>query len=1317
MNGFENMELMMRKNKFTLSENTANHLFENFPQMLCSIDSNSNILHVNNAFKDFLGIKRDSVIGKSISDFIHPEDRKKIAEWGEPPEYRIRHRNGEFKWVFFSELSYGGEKNRILLVEDRSEYKEKESKLLEIEDTYREIFNSSSEAIFIHDAETGKVIDVNDTMLKMYGVTREEVLNGDASGFSANNKQYNQEKARKYLTETLAKGKVIFPWLAKKKDGELFWVEVSLIRSRIAGELRIVAFVRDLTERVKAENEIAKSNLLYQTIFNAAGDAIFLMEQGYFIDCNKTTLEIFRCSRDEIIGKTPDEFSPEYQPNGRLSAEFAREYIDKAYKEGVQRFKWRHKRLNGEEFETEVSLNRVIIDGNSYIHAIVRDMTEIYNYISELAQSEAKFFSIFKHAFFAIGIFDLGIGKLIDINDLFIDVVGIKKEKLLGMEFFELASLVPREIFSSLKNKYNLEKNKIDRIEIAYTRPDNEKRDILLSVEKFKNDSELLLIFLDDVTEQKKNQEELIKRGEFEKLIISISNRFINVPLGEIDLNIKKALREISKFLMVEAGTLFLFNEKTEKINISHLWMERGGGDRLKFLRILDLERLKWWKEHIFNKQMIVIDNPEILPEDLSPTEKKLFYSVGLKTFVNIPMVFEGKVVGVLSFDSVKHTRRWRDYELANLQILGQIFVSVIMHRGAEEALIKSEALFRSVIHNMNDIIFILDENASVKYTSPSVKQVLGYSPEDFLYKNAFEFIHPDDLELVKRDFTDVVQDENDRLPTIFRIRSKQGEWIFLEGIGSNLLEETSVGGIVITARDLTQRMKNEEKLKEAGEKYRNIFDNIYNLYVEISGDGVFQVISPSIKRITGFDGEDFIGRKFDKLVLSDLSWHEIIESMERDEILKEIDINLRSKDKGIIPGKLTIRLDSSDGSWTKAIGSIRDISENKLLEEQLRQSQKMEAVGRLAGGIAHDFNNILTAILGNADLALFSIEKDNTAFKYVEDIKNAADKASQLTRQLLAFSRSNILDTKAVGINRLISDLRPMLERLIPENIRIVFSFDSSSPKVLADKGQLEQVIINLVINASDAMPEGGEIRLITSLYKTDKPVQGHGKSLPAGTYGCIEVQDTGIGIDEDMKEIIFEPFFTTKDPSKGTGLGLSVVYRIIEQHKGVISVKSVPGKGTSFILFLPRAEESLSEKKEGKEMEFFSIDGNGRTILLIEDNPGVKRFVRDSIERYNFSVQTADIPSEALGLAEKHKGEISLIISDVVMPEMNGKELVAKLYKILGALPVIYISGYTDSLIDIDEMKERHTYFIAKPFTIEKLLREVNKALNEFK
>jgi CheY-like chemotaxis protein len=291
------------------------------------------------------------------------------------------------------------------------------------------------------------------------------------------------------------------------------------------------------------------------------------------------------------------------------------------------------------------------------------------------------------------------------------------------------------------------------------------------------------------------------------------------------------------------------------------------------------------------------------------------------------------------------------------------------------------------------------------------------------------------------------------------------------------------------------------------------------------------------------------------------------------------------------------------------------------------------------------------------------------------------------------------------------------MLERLIPENIRIVFSFDSSSPKVLADKGQLEQVIINLVINASDAMPEGGEIRLITSLYKTDKPVQGHGKSLPAGTYGCIEVQDTGIGIDEDMKEIIFEPFFTTKDPSKGTGLGLSVVYRIIEQHKGVISVKSVPGKGTSFILFLPRAKESLSEKKEGKEMEFFSIDGNGRTILLIEDNPGVKRFVRDSIERYNFSVQTADIPSEALGLAEKHKGEISLIISDVVMPEMNGKELVAKLYKILGALPVIYISGYTDSLIDIDEMKERHTYFIAKPFTIEKLLREVNKALNEFK
>jgi len=410
---------------------------------------------------------------------------------------------------------------------------------------------------------------------------------------------------------------------------------------------------------------------------------------------------------------------------------------------------------------------------------------------------------------------------------------------------------------------------------------------------------------------------------------------------------------------------------------------------------------------------------------------------------------------------------------------------------------------------------------------------------------------------------------------------------------------------------------------------------------------------------------------------------------------------------KGQMDGKLLIR-------------AIRYATERKraereivALQEQLFQSQKMEAVGRLAGGIAHDFNNLLTVIKGFAELSLDELSEEVSLRVNLLEVKRASEQAINLTRQLLAFGRRQIFEMEVVDLNTILQDLEKMLRRIIGEDIEMVIFLDEKLGRVKTDPAQIEQVILNLAVNARDAMPSGGILTIETANAELTEEYTRTHVSITSGSYVMLSVSDTGCGMTPEIKERIFDPFFTTKEKGKGTGLGLSTVYGIVKQSKGNIWVYSEPGKGATFKIYLPRVDESAEELRD--KMEIKEVPHGVETILIAEDDKAVRNLAVQALKRQGYSVLEAHDADEVLDLCKQQKGPIHLILTDVVMPQMSGRQLVENIKQVREDFKVLYMSGYTDDAIVHHGVLEKGVNFIPKPFTIDRLARKVREVLDE--
>ena len=507
---------------------------------------------------------------------------------------------------------------------------------------------------------------------------------------------------------------------------------------------------------------------------------------------------------------------------------------------------------------------------------------------------------------------------------------------------------------------------------------------------------------------------------------------------------------------------------------------------------------------------------------------------------------------------------------------------------------------------------------------------------------------------------------------------------------------------------------RNEEALRRSEARYRSLVQSaVYGIY-RSSLDGRFLDVNPALVSMLGYgSNEDVLSLDPKRDIFVDPSEQaRLIREFQSGVRLDNVEVQWKRKDASPITVRLSGRVVSASGEPGDVLEIIaEDITERRVLEDQFRQAQKMEAVGRLAGGVAHDFNNLLMVINGYTEVLLEQTEATQPFRQKIEAIQQAADRATTLTRQLLAFSRKQFLELKLVDVNAIVSDMERLLRPLIGENIELIAKLAMDLGRTRADAGQIEQVIMNLVVNSKDAMPSGGKIIIQTANVSLDDDLRREYSYIQPGPYVMLSISDTGVGMDKETQSRIFEPFFTTKEKGKGTGLGLSTAYGIIKQSGGYVFVQSELGRGTTFRIYLPQVDEAAEPLSHVRASQASS--GGSETVLLVEDEESVRQLVRDTLEAKGYKVLEAEQGHTALQIADAHQGSIDVLITDVVMPGMSGRELAQRLSASHPRTKVLFVSGYTEDAIVHQGVLDPGTAFLQKPFTLQALSRKVRDVL----
>jgi two-component system cell cycle sensor histidine kinase/response regulator CckA len=701
------------------------------------------------------------------------------------------------------------------------------------------------------------------------------------------------------------------------------------------------------------------------------------------------------------------------------------------------------------------------------------------------------------------------------------------------------------------------------------------------------------------------------------------------------------------------------------------------------------------------------------------------------------------------------------------------MFQNTVPERSCTEGTLRSqERYFRLLLQNIEDGIMVLEEDGGVRFANSPLERILGFVPEEIRGVTLFEHICPEDLSMVTEALERAARAPGSAQRFKARFRHRNGSMRVLEAIGSSRLDDPEIAGIVISLRDVTERTRAEEALREGtwtgnptlltrdgGEvgvsqvtiahrstteavehlstiigdttehtraqaklrkseaKHRLLFETMLQGVIFHDSEGRILSANPAAERILGLnfaplqhrtcvwqavreDGTEFPGEE-----------QPVMEALQTGKGVSNVVMGIPNPETGeyrwvnvhAIP---LFRLGEAEPYQVYTI--LDDVTERRRLEEELRQAQKMEAVGRLAGGVAHDFNNLLTAIKGNTQMLLMDVPKGSPLREDLEEIDKAANRATSLTQQLLTFSRKEVIRPRILDLNAVISDTEKMLRRLLREDIQFATRLDPHLGQVRADLGQIEQVLVNLAVNARDAMPCGGKFVVETQNvgYVQERTFQ-HGDVKP-GPYVLLAVSDTGEGMSREVQERVFEPFFTTKQQGKGTGLGLSTVYGIVKQGGGDIWIDSEVGRGTTFKIYLPRVTEAISEEEmvEPSAPRYERFE----TILLVEDEPAVRSVTRRGLERIGYTVLEARSGEEALRVCQAHEESIHLLITDVVLPYMGGRELAERVGELCPGIRVLFMSGYTDEAISHRGVLDSGVEFIHKPFTPDALARKAD-------
>ncbi len=688
------------------------------------------------------------------------------------------------------------------------------------------------------------------------------------------------------------------------------------------------------------------------------------------------------------------------------------------------------------------------------------------------------------------------------------------------------------------------------------------------------------------------------------------------------------------------------------------------------------------------------------------------------------PLVLDGKVVGFYAgYHDISDRRRVEALSSALYRVaeksssahdLQQFFAAL---HGIVDELMHARNFYLAIYDSATELLsfpYFVDE-----FDTPPPPKKLGKGLTDYLIRNGEPLLATPEVLQAMEDRGDVARKGSrslDWMGVPLKVNNHTFGALVVQTYSPNIrYGEKDKELLTFVARQVASAVelkRNELELRRSEARYRSLVQSsVYGIY-RSSLEGRFLDVNPALITMLGYGSvEEVLLLDPERDVFAQAEEHErLIDEFRRSGRLDGFEVKWKRKDGRAITVRISGRAVSSADEPADVLEAIaEDVTDRRALEDQFRQAQKMEAVGRLAGGVAHDFNNLLMVISGYAEVILTQVDPAEPLHEKGRAIQLAADRATTLTRQLLAFSRKQLLELKVVDVNAIVRDMERLLRPLIGENIDLVTFLSPEPAHTRADAGQLEQVIMNLVVNAKDAMPAGGRLTLRTENVVVDDNHRRSPQFIRPGRYVTLQVSDTGTGMDRETQSRIFEPFFTTKEKGKGTGLGLSTVYGIVKQSGGYVMVQSELGQGTTFQIYLPLVE-GAAEKTSVTVPEAI---GGTETILLVEDEESVRQLVRDTLSAKGYQVLEGENGEAGILMAAQHRGKIDLIITDVVMPGMGGREMVEELVKARPGTKVLYLSGYTEDAIINEGSIDTATAFLQKPFTLQSLSRKVREVL----
>jgi two-component system, cell cycle sensor histidine kinase and response regulator CckA len=630
----------------------------------------------------------------------------------------------------------------------------------------------------------------------------------------------------------------------------------------------------------------------------------------------------------------------------------------------------------------------------------------------------------------------------------------------------------------------------------------------------------------------------------------------------------------------------------------------------------------------------------------------------------------------------------------------------------AEAALRRSEANLRAIFNTSLQAFVLVDHDGTILALNPTAKAwayrlagrhiVEGDRVHDFI---------PEAVE----SFTAALGGEVQSVERC--LRGVDGIERWYETTHAPVVDERGgVIGVCLNARDVSERKRSEQALRDSEARYRDLFENASDLVCATTLEGAFLYVNPAWGDAMGYTQEALASRRFSELVHPESRdrYFDVVARAQAGESVGHVELVLVTADGVALTLEGNLSCTTNDGNPPQLRGIYRDVTERKRVEDQLRRAERMQAAGRLAGGVAHEVNNMMTGVIGFSEFLLRGLEVDDPRRGEVREIIKAGTRAADVTRQLLAFTRQQFLRPEVLSVNGIIQDLELMLRRSLGEDHRLEFSLAPDAGEIRADRGQLEQVMVNLILNARDAMHTRGRVTIATQVTDLDEAyvLRHGGVSIPLGQYVQLSVTDTGVGMDREIQARIFEPFFTTKPVGQGTGLGLSTVYGIVKQSDGFVWVYSEPGLGTTFKVYLPRVGSGLEGEADGERTPL--AEGGSETVLIVEDEEMVRSLAGRALREHGYTVLEARSGADAIRQLQSRPSGIDLVITDVVMPEMGGRELGRRLKVLRPSLPVLFMSGYTGEDVIQRGLMDPDAPFQQKPFSPEGLARAVREMLD---